>query len=150
MMMNHFIIDGNNLIGKIHSLKNSSDKQSARQKLALMLERYFDKKKVKVSLHFDGFENEPIRVSGMKIYYSQTRPADELIKKEIEKIKNQKTTYVVSSDLEIISYAKVCGCNVIKSEDFYTQIINQNNRKNEDEKPSDFNTSEFKKLFGIE
>lgn len=149
-MMNHFIIDGNNLIGKIHSLKNSSDKKSARQKLALMLERYFDKKKVKVSLHFDGFENEAIKVSGMKIYYSQNRSADELIKKEIEGIKNQKSVYVVSSDLEIISYAKVCGCHVIKSEEFYNQILNQNNSKNEDEKPSDFNTKEFKKLFGIE
>lgn len=146
--MIHYIIDGNNLVGKIPSLKSLPDKQMARHRLSLMLERYFQKKKVKVSLHFDGFENEPIKVSGLKIHYSQDRSADEKIKKEIETIKNQKSVYVISSDLEIISFAKVCGCKVLKSEEFYKQIINQN--KQEEEKPSNFDTDEFKRLFGIE
>lgn len=148
--MLHYIIDGNNLIGKITSLKNLSDKQFAREKLALMLERFFAGKKLKVSLHFDGFENEPIRVSGIKIKYSLNRSADEMIKKEIEKVKNQKSVFVVSSDLEILSYAKVCGCNVLKSEEFYRQMLSQNEKNKEEEKPTDFDTKEFKKLFGIE
>ncbi|MCX8105933.1 MAG: NYN domain-containing protein [Ignavibacterium album] len=148
--MIHYIIDGNNLIGKIVSLKNLPDKQIAREKLALMLERFFAGKKLKVSLHFDGYENEPIRISGIKIKYSLNRSADEMIKEEIEKIKNQKSVFVVSSDLEILSYAKVCGCNVQKSEEFYHQMLIQDNKNKEDEKPSDFDTDEFKKLFGIE
>uniref|UniRef100_A0A7V2ZKS5 RNA-binding protein n=1 Tax=Ignavibacterium album TaxID=591197 RepID=A0A7V2ZKS5_9BACT len=148
--MIHYIIDGNNLIGKIVSLKNLPDKQIAREKLALMLERFFAGKKLKVSLHFDGYENEPIRISGIKIKYSLNRSADEMIKEEIEKIKNQKSVFVVSSDLEILSYAKVCGCNVLKSEEFYHQMLIQDNKNKEDEKPSDFDTDEFKKLFGIE
>ncbi|MCA2005457.1 MAG: NYN domain-containing protein [Ignavibacterium sp.] len=148
--MIHYIIDGNNLIGKIVSLKNLPDKQSAREKLSLMLERFFAGKKLKVSLHFDGYENEPIRISGIKIKYSLNRSADEIIKEEIEKIKNQKSVFVVSSDLEILSYAKVCGCNVLKSEEFYHQMLIQDNKNKEDEKPSDFDTDEFKKLFGIE
>lgn len=148
--MIHYIIDGNNLIGKIVSLKNLPDKQSAREKLSLMLERFFAGKKLKVSLHFDGYENEPIRISGIKIKYSLNRSADEMIKEEIEKIKNQKSVFVVSSDLEILSYAKVCGCNVLKSEGFYHQMLIQDNKNKEDEKPSDFDTDEFKKLFGIE
>lgn len=148
--MIHYIIDGNNLIGKIVSLKNLPDKQSAREKLSLMLERFFAGKKLKVSLHFDGYENEPIRISGIKIKYSLNRSADEMIKEEIEKIKNQKSVFVVSSDLEILSYAKVCGCNVLKSEEFYHQMLIQDNKNKEDEKPSDFDTDEFKKLFGIE
>lgn len=148
--MIHYIIDGNNLIGKIVSLKNLPDKQSAREKLSLMLERFFAGKKLKVSLYFDGYENEPIRISGIKIKYSLNRSADEIIKEEIEKIKNQKSVFVVSSDLEILSYAKVCGCNVLKSEEFYHQMLIQDNKNKEDEKPSDFDTDEFKKLFGIE
>lgn len=148
--MIHYIIDGNNLIGKIVSLKNLPDKQSAREKLSLMLERFFAGKKLKVSLHFDGYENEPISISGIKIKYSLNRSADEMIKEEIEKIKNQKSVFVVSSDLEILSYAKVCGCNVLKSEEFYHQMLIQDNKNKEDEKPSDFDTDEFKKLFGIE
>lgn len=148
--MIQYIIDGNNLIGKIHSLKNLPDKETSRQKLVIMLERYFNKKKVKVSLHFDGFENEPIKVSGLKIHYSQNRSADEKIKKEIDGIKNRNSVYVVSSDLEIISYAKVCGCNVIKAEEFHHQMMSQDKNSKEEEKPSNFNTDEFKKLFGIE
>ncbi|AFH48766.1 Hypothetical protein IALB_1055 [Ignavibacterium album JCM 16511] len=146
--MIHYIIDGNNLIGKITSLNSLPDKQMARHKLSLMLERYFQKKKVKVSLHFDGFENEPIKVSGIKIHYSQNRSADEVIKKEIETINNRNSVYVISSDIEIISFAKVCGCKVLKSEEFYKLTINQN--KQEEEKPSNFDTDEFKRLFGIE
>lgn len=148
--MIHFIFDGNNLIGKIPSLKKLHDKQVARHKLATMLERYFQKKKVKVSLHFDGFENEPIKVSGIKIHYSQNRSADEKIKKEIEGIRNRNSVNVVSSDLEIISYAKVCGCNVIKSEEFYNRMMIQKKNSKEEEKPTSFNTDEFKKLFGID
>lgn len=147
--MLHYIIDGNNLIGKISSLKNLPDKQSAREKLTLLLEKYFLVKKIKVSLHFDGFENVPIKVSGIKIYYSQNRSADEIITNEIEKIKNTKSTIVISSDTEIASFAKVCGCQVISSENFYKELISFKG-KIDDEKPTDFNKDEFKELFGIE
>lgn len=147
--MLHYIIDGNNLIGKISSLKNLPDKQSAREKIALLLEKYFLGKKLKVSLHFDGFENVPIKVSGIKIYYSQIRSADEMIKNEIEQIKNTKSVFVISSDTEIGSFAKVCGCQVKSSENFYKELISAKD-KFDDEKPTDFNTDEFKKLFGIE
>lgn len=148
--MLHFIIDGNNLIGKISSLKNLSDKQIAREKVALILEKYFFGKKVKVSLHFDGFENIPIKISGVKIYYSQNRSADEMIKSEIEKIKNTKSVIVVSSDIEVASFAKVCGCRIKSSESFYKELLTSEKKLSENEKPTNFNTEEFKKLFGID
>ncbi|MGQ9644090.1 MAG: NYN domain-containing protein [Ignavibacterium sp.] len=148
--MLHYIIDGNNLIGKISSLKNLSDKQIAREKLALLLEKYFQGRKVRVSLHFDGFENIPIKISGVKIIYSQNRSADEMIKSEIEKIKNTKSVITVSSDTEVASFAKVCGCQIKSSESFYKDLLASNKKSSESEKPTDFNTEEFKKLFGIE
>uniref|UniRef100_A0A832CV21 RNA-binding protein n=1 Tax=Ignavibacterium album TaxID=591197 RepID=A0A832CV21_9BACT len=149
-MMLHYIIDGNNLIGKISSLKHLPDKQLAREKLALLLEKYFHGRKVKVSLHFDGFENIPIKISGVKIYYSQNRSADEMIKNEIEKIKNTKSVIAVSSDTEVASFAKVCGCRIKSSESFYKELNTSNKKSSEGEKPTDFNTEEFKKLFGID
>lgn len=148
--MLHYIIDGNNLIGKISSLKNLPDKQVAREKLALMLERYFSGKKVKVSLHFDGFENIPIKISGIKIHYSQNRSADEMIKSEIEKIKNTKSVITVSSDTEVASFAKVCGCQIKSSESFYKDLLASNKKSDESEKPTNFDSEEFKKLFGID
>lgn len=148
--MLHYIIDGNNLIGKIDFLKNLEDKQSAREKLALILERFFTHKKVKVSLHFDGFENAPIKVSGIKIKYSFNNSADEIIKKEIENLRNTKSAVVISSDLEVISFAKVCGCKVLKSEEFFNQLNQFETKKQNSEKPINFDTDEYKRLFGIE
>lgn len=52
--MRHYIIDGNNLIGKIASLQKlqKKNKQSSREKLAFILESYFlGKPNNKVSLH---------------------------------------------------------------------------------------------------
>ena len=61
-----YIIDGNNLIGKVKQLNSlqKKDRQTAREKIAFMLDRYFRKKKVKVSLHFDGFQNTPVKIFG--------------------------------------------------------------------------------------
>ncbi len=148
--MIHYIIDGNNLIGKIPSLRKLEDKQSAREKLSLMLQRYFSGRKVKVSLHFDGYENELIKAARIVIRYSLNRSADDLIRKEIENMKNIKSTYVVSSDAEVLSYARSCGCKVIKSEEFYDMISQSNKNFSSEEKPTEFNKDEFKKLFGIE
>lgn len=148
--MLHYIIDGNNLIGKLNFLKNLPDKQSAREKIVLMLERFFTERKATVNLYFDGFENEPIKSSRIKIKYSLSRTADELIKKEVENLKNTKSAIVVSSDSEIISFAKACGCKILKSEEFYNQIVQFSDKNYNNEKPIDFNTDEFKKLFGIE
>jgi predicted RNA-binding protein with PIN domain len=45
--MKHYIIDGNNLIGKIKSFNQlqKKNKQQCREKLAFLLSRYFSKKK---------------------------------------------------------------------------------------------------------
>ena len=68
--MRHYIIDGNNLIGKIASLQKlqKKNKQSSREKLAFILESYFlGKLNNKVSLHLDGFAGQPVKVQNIKI-----------------------------------------------------------------------------------
>lgn len=147
--MLHYIIDGNNLIGKMSSVK-SKDKNAEREKLAFLLERYFSKKKAKVTLHFDGHKNLPIKISGIKIVYSENRTADEHVKDEIERSSNRKNITLISSDNNLKEFARVCSCAVKNSEDFIKDI---NSSQNTDEEnniiESMKNSDEFKKLFGV-
>ena len=150
--MKNYIIDGNNLIGKIKNLKSlfQKDKQASGEKLVLILERYFIRKKAKVTLHFDGFENDPIKSSKIKITYSGNRTADENIKDQIERSKNRTNLIVVSSDNNLREFARVCACERIKSEVFAKQLYSsQSNDEENDRIQSIDNPDEFKKLFGV-
>ena len=149
--MRTYIIDGNNLIGKITSLSRlqKKDKQSVREKLVLLIENYFHNKKEKVSLHFDGFENKSLRLSKGKIIYSEKSTADKKIKDQIEASKNRKNLIVVSSDHEIQNFAKVCSSKVVSSEDFSKEILSANKIDEEENRINSINNvEEFKKLFG--
>ena len=151
--MKHYIIDGNNLIGKMKSLYSlqRKDKQATREKLALILERYFIKKKIKVTLHFDGYANDPIKTSGIKIIYSENKTADEKIKSQIEKSKKRTTLTVVSSDNNVREFARVCSCGVIKSEDFVNQLNASQTKSEESDRISSIDDpEEFKRLFGVD
>lgn len=149
--MKHFIIDGNNLIGKIHSIKNlqRKDKQASRERLAFLLWRYFSIGRNMVTLHFDGYKKEAINVSGLKIKYSGSKTADEKIKFEIERSKNPKNIIVVTSDNNVAEFARVCSCQVIKSEDFSKKLFTNQSSDDEQSRIEEINNSEeFKKLFG--
>lgn len=145
--MKNFLIDGNNLFGKIPHLRNLKC-DIASEKLILILQRYFLNKKTKVTIFFDGYLPERIKTN-FEVVYSINRSADELIKNKIDKSIRNKNLTVVSSDLEIYSYAKECGCTAMKSEEFYKKIISSL-KENLEEKPSQSNIDEFKKLFNAE
>jgi predicted RNA-binding protein with PIN domain len=149
----HYIIDGNNLIGKDKSLNQiqKKNKQQSREKLALILGRYFSKRKASVSLHFDGFENDSIKVPGVKIIYSGSVTADEKIKIEIDRSKNPKNNILVTSDSNLAEFGRVCSCQIIKSEEFIRNFSQMNNHKEEDIKSNPVtNIEEYKRLFGID
>jgi len=149
----HYIIDGNNLIGKDKSLNQiqKKNKQQSREKLALILGRYFSKRKASVSLHFDGFENDLIKVPGVKIIYSGSVTADEKIKIEIDRSKNPKNNILVTSDSNLAEFGRVCSCQIIKSEEFIRNFSQMNNHKEEDIKSNPVkNIEEYKRLFGID
>jgi len=150
--MLHYIIDGNNLIGKIGILQTlqKKNKQSSREKLAFILESYFaGKRNNKVSLHYDGFEGQTIRVQNIKIIYSAERIADDEIKSQIEHEKNRRNVIVVSSDLNLKEFARVCGCAWRSCEDFSKDIINRSPDDEEKKKIDEINNDEFKKLFDV-
>ena len=149
--MKHYIIDGNNLIGKIPTIKKlqKSRKQTSREKLAFLIGRYFSKSRNSVTLHFDGHLNESIKVSGIKIKYSGSHTADDKIKLEIERSKNPKNIIVVTSDNNVAEFARVCRCQVIKSEDFSKNLSAPSFTDDEQSRIDQINNSEeFKKLFG--
>jgi len=151
--MNHYIIDGNNVIGKIASLKKlqQKDKQGSREKLVFMIDNFLHDKKVKCTIHFDGFEQVPIKANQCKVIYSNNKTADDKIKIQIEQTKNRKNLTVVTSDNNLKEFARVCSCEVLKSEDFGKMIRHRS--ANDEQKIIDEmknNIDEFKKLFGAE
>ena len=149
--MKHYIIDGNNLIGKINFLHKiqQKDKQHSREKLAFMIDNFFHEKKAKITIHFDGFKNLPIKLNQAKIVYSDSKSADDKIKKQIELDNNRKNIVVITSDNNIQEFARVCSCSIIKSEEFARTIQSkkQDDEKDIIEKMND-NLDEWEKLFG--
>lgn len=151
-MIKEYIIDGNNLIGKIKKLHELQNKEriSSREKLAFMLERYFAKKHVKVKLHFDGYYAEPIKVTKISIEYSDNKTADENIKRDITLARNPKLVAVISSDHSVMGYAKASSCTVIKSEVFAKSLKEKDNRKLEEKLISQIGKDEIKRIFGVD
>jgi predicted RNA-binding protein with PIN domain len=151
-MIKKYIIDGNNLIGKIPIIWNlqKKDKQASRVKLVSFLQQYFNRKNIKVSLHFDGFSGDAIPSGKIKIKYSNNQIADIKIKEEIDLSRNPKVVAVVSSDNSIAGYAKVNSCTIIKSEDFAKKLSQQSNTVAEEEIIKSISNDEMKRLFGVE
>lgn len=150
--MQTYIIDGNNLIGKIKKLfaVQKTNPQNSRERLVHILDRYFAQKKQKVSLHFDGFPGLGIKLNRGKIYYSYGKTADYEIKQEIERANNPRLITIVSSDHEIQNFAKVCGCKIINSESFRNLLFQSEDSNSEEEIAKSISTDEIKKLFGVE
>lgn len=148
-----YIIDGNNLIGKISSLMSlqKKDKQASREKLVYMLDRYFIQKKANVTLHLDGHPNGRINSSKIKIIYSENLTADEKIKKQISQSKSPRNIIAVTSDSNLAQFAKVSSAKVIFSEEFAAEINKSNIALDEEGLIKSINNvKEFKKLFGVD
>ncbi|MCX7798523.1 MAG: NYN domain-containing protein [Melioribacter sp.] len=134
--MEHYIIDGNNFIGKINYLREifTVNKQKAREELVILLNSYFNEKKGKVSLYFDGYENLPLGIVRGKIYYSKNKPADTLIRDEIDRSSCKRLIKLITSDLSLAEYGKVNSCKVIPCEEFYYTITKEFNEDEEEKK----------------
>lgn len=156
--MKTIIIDGNNLIHKINHLKNLflKDKEAAQAALIETVKSHIPRTS-KVIFVFDGFG----KIKKSDVIFSSQITADEVIREQIENFKSKGQHKIVSSDQEIINFAKVCGCEIQKSEDFWNELnkkdsptegknLNQNYIYDDLEKPgrmSKKEIDEFKKLF---
>ena len=118
-----YLIDGSNLIGNMSSLE-LSDPQS-KLRLVAQLVKFQKVKKTKIILVFDG-PPDPDLVGGtfQKKEFTILWPdweesADTIIKQTIEKQTDLRHLYVVSSDREIKTFARVHRAKVLDCKDFH-------------------------------
>jgi len=149
--MLHYIIDGNNLIGKIKPLfkLQQKDSQAARGSLVFIINKFLIAKKINLTLHLDGFHILPLYLTKGKIIYSERKTADEKIREEINNSKNPRILTLVTSDHELINYARVNSVKVISSEDFLNELKSIRKENDEEKKIDELKkeNKNFLKLF---
>jgi len=147
--MKTIIIDGNNLIHKMPNLKGrlTENPEAAQLSLTETVKSKI-KKGEKVIFVFDGFSST---IKSKNIIFSGSKTADDIIRKYIEDNYQKNVIKVVSSDMEILRLAKICGCEVIKSEDYIKEIRNTVSKGkninhlliNDSEKPDGMSKKDF-------
>jgi hypothetical protein len=126
-----YLIDGFNLIYKFPDLEEmmyNGMLSEARKGLLNILKKYYNIKKSKIRVVFDGKKNPSDNIrsessGSIDIYYSLDFSADHLIKQFIKKDPNPKMTFVVTSDREIQAFVKTHGARIIESEAFARSIL---------------------------
>ncbi len=153
--MKTIIIDCNNLIHKIPGLRNRISGQMDSVVLSLVEAVKSKVKNFRVIFVFDGFSD----IKKNNVIFSGRFTADEVIRRYIEDNYEIESLTVVSSDNGITNLAKICGCEVKKSEDFWKELNPPASSKNKNvnqlldkngEKPERITKKEldeFKKYF---
>jgi predicted RNA-binding protein with PIN domain len=152
----HYIIDGYNLIHAIPSLKKllQADAFQAREQLAFLVSRLTFKRKFRCTIVFDGMKPSDIQLqsshSPIHIVFSSPVTADDKIKSMITQSKNRTSLVIISSDHEILDYAKVCSCTTHTSKYFSNLLLEEENGGTEKEQSSlsKNQVDEWLKIFG--
>lgn len=120
-----YIIDGYNMIHRIERYRSLlvTSLENARQGLLLQLSNFRARTMADLSVVFDGQRSSRQKTYGIKVYYSD-RPnnADDFIKRLVDTLKHRNMVTVVSSDNEVMWYAKNSGCAVVSVEHFQSQL----------------------------
>jgi len=153
--MRTIIIDCNNLIHKIPGFKNQfrEHKDAVAQSLIETIKSKFSH--TKIIFVFDGFGD----INKSNVIFSGKLTADEIIRKYIEDNYQKEPVSIVSSDTGITRLAKICGCEVKSSEEFWNELKPASKKKDKNinqlfypngEKPDRITKKEleeFKKYF---
>ena len=125
------IIDGYNLLFQIPELRRQieRDMEGARERLLDSLAVHAARHKAEYRVVFDGDSpnrTDTRRRQGLRVTFS-TPPlkADPLIKKMLAEKKRNEDMIVVTSDLEICNYARLCGVKVEKSQKFAMDMTSE-------------------------
>lgn len=122
--MTHLIIDGYNLLGVRRGLTGNIE--ARREALIRELSGYRQRKGYPVTVVFDGWRSgHPVEHGewreGIEVIYSRHgEQADAVVQRLAEKYSADAA--VVSSDREVASFARACGCTVITSGEFETRL----------------------------
>jgi len=168
-MRKHYIIDGYNVVHASPELRRISEAfgvERARMDLLNVVREFADRRGCDCTIVFDGAANENDSRGRVRVVSTRTRSADEVIRREARA--RGKDLIVVTSDLEIVSVARVNMAVVIPSAEFVQELdlIPSSDRPfdrraisprhiaeigEETEKPrdmSDDEMDEWKRLFG--
>ena len=156
----HYLVDGYNFIHYIPRFRSFLDSslEHARNALIHFLGNYQSKRKVKITIVFDGdevgyVEKPPPSNKLLKIIYSKPpEKADPIIKRLIQRTKNRKSLFLVSADNELIRFSNQQGAQVLSPEEFYHRTSKHPNQDQVDQKynshVSENEVDEWLKLFG--
>jgi predicted RNA-binding protein with PIN domain len=164
--MKHYILDAYNIMHKrtewmdLFTLSPDLAREAFIQAVSALTQKY---PSFHISVVFDGpsmrVRYQPANVS---IHFCQTRQiADEIVKEIIARDEHQRMCVVVSSDIEIVKYARVHGCTVLTANEFLHELdamklqskprTGSTYYDNHSEKPSHTSKremEEFKRIFG--
>jgi hypothetical protein len=143
------LVDAFNLIYKFPELEDNMYKgelTEARRGLLSLLVNYKNSWKKHIELHvfFDGKkkhgdETRRETVSGIQIYFSIDLSADHLIKEFIKRNPSPGNLHIITSDKDILFFAKKYKCLVQTSEEFSSLLLKtikeKKSEKDLDEKP---------------
>ena len=122
-MSKHYIIDSYNFIHAVPRLKKilARDLEEAREELITDLTTFARRRNVTVTAVFDGSADvsAPGRTPGSVtvLFSGPWKNADQMIK-DLVKTRGGKQTAVVSSDREIMNYARLYSCVILTSPQF--------------------------------
>jgi predicted RNA-binding protein with PIN domain len=154
--MDHVIIDGYNVIHTVPSLKRTllHDAHTARELLIHSTAQLTHKKKFRCTIIFDGMEPaETVKRSvhaPVHVVYSAPLTADALMRHHIEHSKHRPSLVIISSDREIISFAKSHSCQTHTARHFANLLSETDDAVTEksDTALSPQQVSEWLKIFG--
>lgn len=152
----HYIIDGYNLIHAIPPLKKtlSHNGETARELLIHSVSQMTHRKNFRCTIVFDGVAlqntNKQSSHAPVHVLFSSPLSADAKIKHMIEHSKHRALLVIVSSDRDILTYAKTFSSQTHTSNHFANMLseVNDSVTEKSDEPLSKSQIDEWLKIFG--
>lgn len=154
--MQHFIIDGYNVIHAVPSLKKTllHDAESARELLIYSVGQLTHQKKFRASIIFDGIapdhSTKQSAHAPVHVVFSFPHSADTAMKRMIERSKNSNLLTIVTSDREIMRFAKVHSC-ITHTSHYFANLLSDANDTVTEKSEVSLSTeqiNEWLKIFG--
>ncbi|MFA6468563.1 MAG: NYN domain-containing protein [Bacteroidota bacterium] len=155
--MQHVIIDGYNLIHAVPALKRTllHDAESARELLIHSVSMLTIRNKFRSTIVFDGMKQEDSTShkkshAPVHVLYSYPLSADTKINQMIEQSKSRSQLIIVTSDREILNFARTCSCQTHTSRYFTRMLVDNSDTISEKSESSlsPFQIDEWLKIFG--
>jgi predicted RNA-binding protein with PIN domain len=118
-----FLVDGNNLIGRIAGRPPSTDEE--RRQVQRTIAAGLRKERSSVVLFFDGEPATGPRegwLGGLTVRYSGNRSADDAIVEAVERAKARRDCHVVTDDRALAERARARGARALSTADFWGRM----------------------------